>query len=235
MDAPPTVASARPTSDPSAATAATITTAAALALTLGLAAVCWVLALRQMRGMDMGVATQLGSFTSFIPLWICMMAAMMLPGTLTPVLRIARTGARVLAAPRFLGSYLVIWAVVGLLVYGLYRPHGTGTAGAVVIAAGLYELTPLKQHFRRRCRERASSGAAYGLCCVGSSIALMLVLVELGIMSVVWMSMIAVVIVGQKLLPIKPGLDVPLATAIVALGIFILIAPSSVPGLAPSM
>jgi hypothetical protein len=49
------------------------------------------------------------------------------------------------------------------------------------------------------------------------------------------MSAIAVVIVAQKLLPIKPAVDVLLAMAIVALGIFILIAPSSIPGLAPSM
>jgi predicted metal-binding membrane protein len=104
-----------------------------------------------------------------------------------------------------------------------------------VIGAGIYELTPLKRHFRQRCRDSGLFGAKYGLCCVGSSIALMLILVELGIMSVVWMSVIAVVIIAQKLLPMKPVVDVSLAMAILALGILILIAPSSIPGLAPSI
>jgi predicted metal-binding membrane protein len=225
------------TNDPSAgtATATTIGTATALAATLGLAATCWVVALREMRGMDMGVATELGSFASFFALWMSMMAAMMLPGSVTPVLRITRARARLLAAPLFVGSYLAVWAIVGVVIYALYRPHGTGAAGAVVVTAGLYEFTPLKAHFRRRCRESLSSGVGYGLCCVGSSIALMIMLVALGVMSVAWMSVIAVVIIAQKLLPAKPAVDVPLAMAIIGLGILILIAPSSIPDLAPSM
>jgi len=60
-------------------------------------------------------------------------------------------------------------------------------------------------------------------------------LVALGVMSVTWMSVIAVVILAQKLLPAKVAFDVPLALAIVALGILIVIAPSSVPGLTPGM
>ena len=58
-------------------------TAAALTATLGLAAASWVVAVRQMNGMDMGVATGLGSFAFFVPLWVLMMAAMMLPGAAT--------------------------------------------------------------------------------------------------------------------------------------------------------
>jgi predicted metal-binding membrane protein len=48
--------------------------------TLGLAAACWVVAVRQMSGMDMGVATRLGSLGFFVTVWVVMMAAMMLPG-----------------------------------------------------------------------------------------------------------------------------------------------------------
>ena len=120
-------------------------------------------------------------------------------------------------------------------MYALYRPHGSVAAGAVVIAAGVYELTPLKQHFRRRCRESVRSGFGFGLCCVGSSIGLMLMLVALGVMSVTWMAVIAVLVLAQKLLPAKAAIDVPLALAIVGLGILIVIAPSSVPGLTPPM
>jgi predicted metal-binding membrane protein len=117
----------------------------------------------------------------------------------------------------------------------LYRPNGSIAAGAVVIAAGVYELTPLKAQFRRRCRETVRSGFEFGLSCVGSSIGLMLMLVVLSVMSITWMSVIAVVALAQKLLPAKAVIDVPLALAIVGFGILIIITPSSVPGLIPPM
>jgi predicted metal-binding membrane protein len=184
--------------------------------------------------MDMGVATTLGSFTFFIFLWVSMMAAMMLPGAAPAVLRRAHaTGVR--AMPLFVGSYLAVWTVVGVAVYALYRPHGSFAAGTLVIAAGVYELTPLKRHFRRLCRASAGSGFEYGVCCFGTSIGPMLVLVAVSAMSVSWMSVIAVLVFAQKLMPTKAAIDVPVALAIVGLGILILIAPSSVPGLTPPM
>ena len=145
-------------------------TAAVLAGTLGLAAACWVIAVWRMNGMDMGTATPLGSFGAFIAVWVVMMAAMMLPGAVPAVLRSARAGG-VRAVPLFAGSYLAVWALAGAVVYAAYRPHGTLAAGAVVIAAAIYEVTPLKRHFRRRCREAPGSGFKFGLCCAGGSAA----------------------------------------------------------------
>jgi len=204
----------------------TAATAVALTATLGLAAASWVVAVRQMtrlmNGANMGVATPLGSFAFFVGLWVPMMAAMMLPGAAPAVLGRAHAGG-VRTVPMFIVSYLAVWTLVGVAVYALYRPHGSIAAGAVVIAAGVYELTPLKQHFRRRCRETFRSGVEYGLCCVGSSIGLMLMLVALSVMSVAWMSVIAVLVLAQKLLPAKTAIDVPLALAIVGLGILIVI------------
>jgi predicted metal-binding membrane protein len=201
---------------------------------LGAAAICWVIAIRRMSGMDMGVATRLGSFAFFSAVWVAMMAAMMLPGTVPAVLRRAQAGG-MRAVPLFAGSYLGVWALVGVVVYALYRPHGTVAAGAVVIVAGIYEFTPLKQHFRRRCRDSARSGFQFGLCCTGSSIGLMAMLVALGVMSITWMTVIAVLVLAQKLLPVKAAVDAPLALMIVGLGIWIVLAPSSVPGLTPPM
>jgi predicted metal-binding membrane protein len=215
--------------------ATTAATAAALTATLGLAAASWVVAVRQMSGMDMGVATRLGSFAFFVALWVVMMAAMMLPGAAPAVLRCAHASGRVRAVPLFVGSYLAVWALMGVAVYALYRPHGSFAAGALVIAAGVYELTPLKRRFRRRCRESVRSGFEFGLYCVGSSIGLMLMLVALSVMSITWMLVIAVLALAQKLLPAKAAIDVPLALAIVGLGILIVLAPSSVPGLMPPM
>jgi len=208
---------------------------AALTATLGLAAAFWVVAVRQMNGMDMGVATRLGSFAFFVALWVSMMAAMMLPGAAPAVSRRARASGQVRTVPVFVGSYLAVWTLVGLAVYAWYRPHGTFAAGAAAIAAGVYEFAPLKQHCRRRCRESVGSGFEFGLHCIGSSIGLMLLLVALGVMSVTWMSVIAVLVLAQKLLPAKAAIDVPLALAIVGLGILIVTAPSSIPGLTPPM
>ncbi len=188
----------------------------ALAATLGLAAASWVVAVRQMNGMDMGVATRLGSFAFFVALWVSMMAAMMLPGAAPAVLRRARASGRVRTVPLFLGSYLAVWTLVGVAVYALYRPHGSFAAGALAIAAGVYEFTPLKRYFRRRCRESVRSGFEFGLYCVSSSMGLMLMLVALGVMSVAWMAVIAVLAVAQKLLPAKAAIDVPLAVATMA-------------------
>ena len=212
----------------------TAVAATALAATLGLAAAAWVVAVRQMTGMDMGAQTRLGSFAFFIAVWAWMMAAMMLPGAAPAVVRRAQTGG-LRAVPLFAGSYLAVWALMGVAVYAVYRPHGPATAGAVAIAAGVYELTPLKRHFRRRCRDNAGSGLAFGLCCAGSSLGLMAMLVALGVMSVTWMSVIAILALAQKLLPARAAVDVPLALAIAGLGLWIIIAPWSLPGLTPPM
>jgi predicted metal-binding membrane protein len=211
------------------------TTAAALTATLGLAAASWVVAVHQMDGMDMGVATELGSFPFFLTAWVSMMAAMMLPGAAPAALGGSRRSGRALAVPPFVGSYLAVWTLVGLAVYALYRPHGTAVAGALTIAAGVYELTPLKRHFRRRCREDVRSGVRFGLSCFGSSVGLMVMLLALGVMSVGWMSVVAVLILGQKLLPPRASIDASLGLAIVALGILALLAPSAVPGLTQAM
>ena len=164
-----------------------------------------------------------------------MMAVMMLPGAVPSVLRCARAGDGVRAASFFVGSYLAVWIAVGVAVDALYQPHGSFVAGLVVIAAGVYELTPLKAYFRRLCRANVRSGFTFGLFCVGSSIGLMLMQVALGIMSVSSMAVITVIVSAQKLMPANAVVDVPLAFACVALGILIVIASSWVPGLMSPM
>ena len=202
----------------------TAAAAAALTTTLALAAACWVISIQQMNGMDMGTATRLGSFAFFIALWVPMMAAMMLPGTAPAALRCARASGRVRAVLIFVGAYLAIWAVVGAVVYAVYRPHGTAAAGALVIAAGLYEVTPLKRRCRRAGAWRApGSGIGFGLWCVGSSIGLMVMMVALGVMSITWMAVIAVLVLAQKIWRSRAVIDVPLTLAIVGLGLLILI------------
>jgi predicted metal-binding membrane protein len=207
--------------------------ATVLMVTLGLAAASWVLAIQLVRGMDPGVAPEIGSFAFFMTMWVTMMAAMTLPGAIPAVLRGVRATGRLSAGARFVASYLAVWALVGVAVYPLNRPPGTLVAGALAIAAGIYELTPFKRFFRRQCREGMHSALQYGLSCVGSSIGPMLIFVALSVMSILWMSVIAIIVLAQKLLPPKATIDVPVGLAIVGLGLLILIAPSLVPGLQP--
>ncbi|HYZ28900.1 MAG TPA: DUF2182 domain-containing protein [Thermoleophilaceae bacterium] len=157
------------------------------------------------------------------------MAAMMLPGTV-PV--VVRTRVRVLAVPLFAASYFAVWVVLGLALYALHEP-GAVIAGALTIAAGVYELTPLKRECRRRCRQHVRSGVEFGVYCVGASIGLMVMLVAIGAMSVAWMSIVGAVVLAQKVVPPRAALDVPVALAIVALGVVIAVAPESVPGVMP--
>jgi predicted metal-binding membrane protein len=161
------------------------------------------------------------------------MAAMMLPGAVPAVVRRARSDGRAVAAPLFAATYFVLWTIIGLALHALDEP-GAVAAGAVTIAAGIYELTPLKRRFRTRCREHLRSGVQFGLNCVGASIGLMAMLAALGAMSFAWMSILAAVVLAQKALPPRAALDVPLALAIVTLGVVIAIAPESVPGVIPA-
>jgi predicted metal-binding membrane protein len=206
----------------------------AVAATLGLAAACWAAAARLMDGMDMGIATRPGAFGFFALAWVTMMAAMMLPGAAPAIARHARMTGTMRAALLFTGAYLALWALAGVVAFALDRPHGAVAASVVVIAAGAYELTPVKRHFRRRCREEAGSGLGFGLCCAGSSVGLMAMLVALDVMSLFWMAVVAVLASAQKLLPAKTAIDVPVALAIVGLGLVIVLAPSAIPGLLPA-
>ncbi len=167
-----------------------------------------------MTGMPMD-ATGMGAVA------VPMMAAMMLPSAVPAIARRARDPGGTLTAPVFAGSYLGIWALVGVAMWLLYRPPGALTAGVLTVAAGLYELTPLKREFRRRCREHLHSGLHFGVCCLGSSIGLMLVLVAVDPMSIPLMIAVALAVLAQKLFAPRPAVDIPLALGLVVLGVLI--------------
>src|SRR5918996_2504893 len=94
----------------------TIPTATVLVAILGIAVASWVVAVRRMDGMDMGGATELGSFAFFVALWVSMMAAMMLPGATPAVLRRVHASGRLRDVLFFVGSYLAVWTLVGVVV-----------------------------------------------------------------------------------------------------------------------
>ena len=167
---------------------------------------------------------------------VLMMVAMMLPSVVPATARQAAHGDGSPASVAvFAGTYLGLWVLVSAALYALLHQPSTDVAGSIVIAAGLYELTPVKQSFRRRCQEEVRSGLEFGLCCLGSSIGLMLVLVAVNMMSIGWMAAIAAIVLAQKLFRAKTAVDVSLALAIVALGALIVVSPSAVPGLMTPM
>lgn len=227
----------RPAGGPRTHGGAAVAGPVAVAVPLALAAASWVVALREMDGAAAGM-TGLGPFVSFIAWWVPMTAAMMLPGAAPVIWTHVRTRGRVRAAPLFIGTYLAVWTLAGVAVYAAYalcRPHGPIAAGVMVIAAGGYACTPLAWRLRRRCGEGVRSGFAYGLSCVGSGLGLMVVLIAVGAMSGAWMLAITVLAVAQKLLPPKPAIDVPTGLAVAGLGLWIVLAPASVPGFMPPM
>ena len=230
----------------------------AILLVVG-AALAWALTVQRMRGMDAGPGTDLGGLGWYLGIWVTMTAAMMLPSAVPAagdVARFARRNPTLL----FVAGYLAVWTVYGLVAYGLYRflssfdagwlawdERGPWIAGAVIVAAGIYELTRVKRRSLRRCRSARHpesplrSGLVHGLDCVGCSGGLMAVLFVLGAMSLFWMALIAVAIFAEKVLPHGARLASPLAVALVALGVWVGVSPASVPrltqpgGASPSM
>ena len=213
------------------------------------AVAAWAVTVERMRGMDAGPGTDLGGLAWYLGIWVTMTAAMMLPSAAPAARHVARRASR---APTllFTAGYLAVWTVYGVLAYGVFRlvsssdigwlswdRGGPYAAGLVVVAAGLYELTPLKRSSLRRCRDAPQgggafpSGLAHGLDCVGCSGALMAVLFAMGAMSLLWMAVVAVAIFAEKVLPRGPRLAPLFAVALVALGIWVAVAPASVPGL----
>ena len=207
------------------------TRAATRTALLAVAALAWAVTAERMWGMDEGPATDLGALGWYLGVWVTMTAAMMLPSTV----RVAREVS-------FALGYLAVWTVFGLAAYLVFRSRtSVEVAGELVIAAGLYELTPLKQRSLRRCREPEPSrspfraGCAHGLDCVGCSGGLMVVLFALGVMSLFWMAAVAAVIFAEKVLPHGPRLSRAVAVILLLLGAWVTLSPGSVPALSEPM
>jgi predicted metal-binding membrane protein len=197
----------------------------------------------------MGPGTDLGGLGWYLGVWGTMTAAMMLPSAVPAALHVARIAHRV-PTLLFTAGYLAIWTAYGVAAYALFclvtsfdtgwlawHEGGPYVAGGAIVAAGLYELTALKQRSLRRCRhpeqsvEPFRSGLAHGVDCVGCSGGLMAVLFALGVMSLVWMAVVAVAIFAEKVLPQGPRISRGLAVALIVLGILVAFAPATVPGL----
>jgi len=236
----------------------TLRSRTALAASLvGVALVAWIVTVQRMRGMDAGPGTDLGAFGWYVGIWVTMMSAMMLPSAAPTVLMFARVR-RGAATWVFTLGYLLVWTGYGLAAYAVYRgiraaapsflawdDRGPWVAGGALVAAGLWQLTPLKTLCLRHCRSplhwllRGRSGRLgavwmgieHGAFCVGCCTGLMLALFALGVMSLFWMAVVAAAILVEKTLPGGEVFARLLAVVLVALGIWVAASPASVPGL----
>jgi len=224
--------------------------ATGLVALLMLAAAAWAVSAARMDGMDAGPASDLGGVGWFTATWLLMMAAMMLPA-LAPAL-----SAQARAVGPFVAGYLLAWTAAGVAAYALieavraFEPGflawdeaGRYVAGAVIAAAALYELTPLKADCLRRCRAPLADvrpgrpyaralpmGMGHGVACIGCCWALMAALFALGVMSLAWMALVAGVVAAERLLPWRRVTGRSIALLLTLLGAAVALAPASVPG-----
>jgi predicted metal-binding membrane protein len=239
-----------------------------IALLLVLAALAWAITGDQMSGMDAGPGTDPGSLGFFLGVWVVMMAAMMFPSIVPMVLTQVRLqgglreqGESVARGTTtlFVAGYLVTWAAAGLVGYGIYElgkaltadvfawdDAGPYLAGGIVVAAAVYQLTPLRDVCLRHCRSplmfllhrwRAGRwgalrmGIVHGAWCVGCCWMLMAALFALGVMSLGWMALIAALIAIEKLLLWKVAATRGIVVLLLVLGLGVAFSAENVPGL----
>jgi predicted metal-binding membrane protein len=236
-------------------------------LLFALAALAWGLTSEQMSGMDAGPGTDPGTLGFFLGVWVVMMAAMMFPSIAPMVVMQVRIqdqrergqAGKIAATALFLGGYLVAWTGAGLVAYGIYELGKAATgnvfswdnagpylAGGILVAAAIYQLTPLKDVCLRHCRSPVMflishwrpgpigslrMGIAHGGWCIGCCWALMASLFALGVMSLGWMALIAALIAAEKLLPWRALASGGVAALLLVLGFGVAFTPASVPGL----
>jgi predicted metal-binding membrane protein len=150
----------------------------------------------------------------YLAAWTLMMAGMMLP-SVAPLVALYARAARSREQVLLSVAYLAWWSATGLVAYAADLRLDLD-AGIVLIAAGVYELTPLKaaclqgcrapvdflvQRWRRGAVGALRLGSAHALYCIGCCWALMAVLVLAAAMSLAWAAVLAAIVFAQKVLP----------------------------------
>jgi predicted metal-binding membrane protein len=207
-----------------------------------------------MDGMSSMAAHQLMTFGGFLVMWLAMMTAMMFPA-ISPVVKLysgAATAGRVAPIPFFVAGYIAVWTSLAVPAYFAWRalaqPIADGEtwvaylAGGVLVAAAIWQLTPLKTICLRHCRSPLSvflrfggeaakpigalrMGATHGGYCLGCCWGLMAILVALGTMNIAWMLGLAVLIYVEKNARWGERVAQLVSVTLVALGILLMIRP----------
>jgi predicted metal-binding membrane protein len=224
-----------------------------------LAAIGWWWTASEMRGMDNGPWSALGTFGWFLGVWVVMMAAMMFPSVSPTVALYARMSRSRVLPVAFTTGYLATWGAAGVAVFLIaltttrvahgalaWENAGRTVAGVTLLVAAGYELTPLKDVCLGKCRSPLGTllgswragwvgafrmGLGNGAWCVGCCWALMASLFALGVMSLTWMAVVAALIALEKTIPWRRVATYGTTTVLLALGVTMLVAPDALPGL----
>jgi predicted metal-binding membrane protein len=176
------------------------------------------------------VMADMASMASFLWLWIAMSAAMMLP-SVVPAASLAQAVGR--SGTAFVAGYLAVWGASGAVAFETSRgleSAGDWLAAGAIVAAAVYQLSPLKDACLRRCRSplglllrRGALGAGleHGVLCLGCCWALMLALLALGAGSLLWMAAVAAAIFVEKVTSIGARASAPVALALLGAAVWI--------------
>ena len=239
---------------------------------VGLAAVAWWSTVRQANSMSDMVSGlgQVGArapndmtIPIFLGMWVAMMVAMMFP-TIAPFVLahrmvVKKRGGGELPTAAFVGGYLVVWSLIGvvpLIGFLGFRDLSADAAdsrwlptlaGAILVVAGTYQFTRWKAICLKHCRSPMSflmthdfgggagsafkAGLNHGAYCLGCCWALMAVLVVVGLMNLVWMAGIAIVFLAEKNWKHGVVLTKIVGAGLIALGLAVIIAPDILPNL----
>lgn len=206
-----------------------------------------------MAGMDMVMTPTLTDAVPYVVAWAIMMAAMMLPSAAPMIALYAATQksggvvTRAASVALFVLAYLGLWALTGAPVYfaslALMALHASTLAyvvAAVLVGAGAFQLTPLKQVCLRHCRSplgfllghwrggwsgALAMGWAHAVYCLGCCWALMVVLVVAGAMGLPWVLLIACVVAAEKLVPRGEWIAWLAGVALAVLGVAVALRP----------
>lgn len=202
---------------------------------------------------------------AFIAMWGVMMVGMMFPASAPMILNFSAIQARRRSSGRpyvpvsvFAAAYILVWVIFGLLALGFaagtdvlaersdwLMSNWARIAGTLLVAAGVYQLTPLKHHCLHKCRSPIAfllehwrdgwrgaftMGFRHGLYCAGCCWLLFVIIVPLGVMNLLAMGAIGVLIFAEKTLPWGDWIARAAGVGLIAYGGLVLVAPGMLPG-----
>lgn len=238
-----------------------------IATLLVLAAAAWGLIVWQsfimdddeMMGPTMGLTAPV-----FLAIWVAMMIAMMFPTAMPMILTFARVQAGKAARDQttvpvaiFVLAYLLVWVVFGAAAFAVasagealadrsmwLMDNAARVGGVVLIAAGVYQLSPLKRVCLSKCRSPMSwllnswrdgqvgalrMGVEHGVYCLGCCWLLFVILFPLGMMNIAAMALITVLIFAEKSLPVSRLTSVLASVGLIGFGALVLAFPDVLP------
>jgi predicted metal-binding membrane protein len=252
---------------------ARVPTAILLSLLL-LAAAAWAVLVWQSEGLDTEHMDHVEMLTTmdmraalFLAIWAAMMVAIMFPTAAPMILTFARVqagrrqqGKPVVPTWIFTGTYLALWVAFGALAYGAavaaqelaeqsmwFMDNMARIGGGVLMAAGVYQLTPLKNICLSKCRSPLSfilgawrdgyggavrMGLEHGLYCIGCCWLFFLIIFPLGMMNIAVLAAITALIFAEKSLRFGHQARVAAAALLVAYGALVAFVPDALPTMA---